>query len=274
VSVSSSRAGDTPSASSRRPAHTTLSGWKLTGVLVIAIAIFSVIAATAVGGTSGANLGIRITARTSAVLFLLAFTASSLYQLWPTNTTKSIRRNRRYLGVAFAGSPLIHAVFIVTTIVLNEPHLETHVVDPTPHAVFILDFIAYGFILAMTVTSFDRVAKRMRYETWKRIHLTGSYVIWFTFFIAYWRRGVTYTEFYGPFLMIVLAALIIRFIAKAKRKGAKDFTTADSRLTLPVSCRPALRAVDTMHETGCALFSTNLGHTYCPSPHPLLRKNR
>jgi sulfoxide reductase heme-binding subunit YedZ len=115
VSVSSSRAGDTPSASSRRPAHTTLSGWKLTGVLVIAIEIFSVIAATAVGGTSGANLGIRITARTSAVLFLLAFTASSLYQLWPTNTTKSIRRNRRYLGVAFAGSLLIHAVFIVTT---------------------------------------------------------------------------------------------------------------------------------------------------------------
>ncbi len=73
----------------------------------------------------------------------------------------------------------------------------------------------------MTITSFDRTAKRMKYSTWKRLHLTGSYVIWFTFFpIAYWRRGVTYPEFYGPFLMIVLAALIIRFIAKAKRKTA------------------------------------------------------
>ncbi|MEV0670801.1 hypothetical protein [Mycobacterium sp. NPDC050441] len=198
-----------------------LSGWTLTWLLIVAIAVGSTIAAWAVGGVNGANLGIRITARTSAVLFLLAFTASSLYQLWPNSTTKWIRRNRRYLGVGFAGSHLVHAAFIVTTIVLNEQRFETRVVDPTPHGVFVLDFIAYGFIIAMTITSFDRISKRMQYSTWKRLHLTGSYVIWFTFFIAYWRRGVTYTEFYGPFLMIVLAALIIRFIAKAKRGGAK-----------------------------------------------------
>jgi DMSO/TMAO reductase YedYZ heme-binding membrane subunit len=76
------------------------------------------------------------------------------------------------------------------------------------HAVYILDLIAYAFIIAMTITSFDRVSKRMQYATWKRLHLTGSYVIWLAFFIAYWRRGVTYTEFYAPFLMIVVAALI------------------------------------------------------------------
>ncbi|WP_082944578.1 ferric reductase-like transmembrane domain-containing protein [Mycobacterium sp. 852013-50091_SCH5140682] len=193
----------------------------MTWFLVLAITVGSTIAATAVGGVDGANLGIRITARTSAILFLLAFTASSLYQLWPTNATKWIRRNRRYLGVGFAGSHFVHAIFIVTAVVLNEQRFETHVVDPTPHGVFVLDFIAYGFIIAMTITSFDRIAKRMQYATWKRLHLTGSYVIWFTFFIAYWRRGVTYTEFYGPFLMIVLAALIIRFIAKAKRREGK-----------------------------------------------------
>ncbi|MFV8231848.1 ferric reductase-like transmembrane domain-containing protein [Mycolicibacterium fortuitum] len=198
-----------------------LSGWKLTWLLIAAIVVGSTIAAWAVGGVNGANLGIRITARTSAILFLLAFTASSLYQLWPNDTTKWIRRNRRYLGVGFAGSHLVHAGFIVATIVLNQQRFETRVVDPTPHGVFVLDFIAYGFIIAMTITSFDRVAKRMRYSTWKALHLTGSYVIWFTFFIAYWRRGVTYTEFYGPFLMIVLAALIVRFIAKAKRGTGK-----------------------------------------------------
>ncbi|MCV7365000.1 ferric reductase-like transmembrane domain-containing protein [Mycolicibacterium neworleansense] len=193
----------------------------MTWFLIVAIAVGSTIAAWAVGGVNGANLGIRITARTSAILFLLAFTASSLYQLWPNDTTKWIRRNRRYLGVGFAGSHFVHAGFIVTTIVLNTQRFETRVVDPTPHGVFVLDFIAYGFIIAMTITSFDRVSKRMQYSTWKRLHLTGSYVIWFTFFIAYWRRGVTYTEFYGPFLMIVVAALIIRFIAKARRGAAK-----------------------------------------------------
>ncbi|MFN6555226.1 hypothetical protein ACP6C3_33000 [Mycolicibacterium septicum] len=207
------------------PFKPVLSGWRLTGLLIVAIAVGATFAAWAVGGVNGANLGIRITARTSAILFLLAFTASSLYQLWPNDITKWIRRNRRYLGVGFAGSHFIHAGFIVTTIVLNQQRFETRVVDPTPHGVFVLDFIAYGFIIAMTITSFDRISKRMRYSTWKRLHLTGSYVIWFTFFIAYWRRGVTYTEFYGPFLMIVLAALIIRFIAKAKRGTAKATRT-------------------------------------------------
>ncbi|MDF3337337.1 ferric reductase-like transmembrane domain-containing protein [Mycolicibacterium septicum] len=209
----------------RAPSKSVLSGWRLTWLLIVAITVASTFAAWGVGGVNGANLGIRITARTSAILFLLAFTASSVYQLWPNDITKWIRRNRRYLGVGFAGSHVVHAAFIVTAIVLNEQRFETHVVDPTPHGVFVLDFIAYGFIIAMTITSFDRIAKRMQYAAWKRLHLTGSYVIWFTFFIAYWRRGVTYTEFYGPFLMIVLAALIIRFIAKAKRGAAKATRT-------------------------------------------------
>ena len=205
-----------PAPARNSPIVTALSGWRLTWALVFAIAIFATIAATAVGGAGGANLGIRITARTSAVLFLLAFTASSLYHLWPTATTKWIRRNRRYLGVAFAGSHAVHAVFIVATIILNAQRFQTGV-DHTPHAIYVVDFIAYGFIIAMTITSFDGVAHRMQYRHWKALHLTGSYVIWFAFFIAYWRRGVTYTEFYGPFLLIVLAALIIRFIAKAQR---------------------------------------------------------
>ncbi|MDX1875380.1 hypothetical protein SBI67_24945 [Mycolicibacterium sp. 120266] len=204
---------------------TTLSGWKLTWLLIVVVAVISTIAATAVGGASGANLGIRITARTSAVLFLLAFTASSLYQLWPTATTRWIRRNRRYLGVAFAGSHVVHAFFIVTTIIVNKPRFDAGV-ERTPHGVYVLDFIAYGFLIAMTVTSFDRIAKRMPYAGWHRLHVIGSYVIWFTFFIAYWRRGVTYTEFYGPFLVIVVAALIIRFIAKAQRYGKHGHRSA------------------------------------------------
>lgn len=204
---------------------TTLSGWKLTWLLIAFVAIFSTIAATAVGGASGANLGIRITARTSAVLFLLAFTASSLYQLWPTASTRRIRRNRRYLGVAFAGSHVVHAFFIVATIVLNKQRFDAGV-ERTPHGVYVIDFIAYGFLIAMTVTSFDRVAKRMPYAAWHRLHVIGSYVIWFAFFIAYWRRGVTYTEFYGPFLIIVVGALIIRFIAKARRSGNRGHHSA------------------------------------------------
>lgn len=202
----------------RNPA-TQLTGWRLTWTLVLAIAVGTTAVTVTVGGVAGANEGIRITARTSAVLFLLVFTASSAYRLWPGDLTKWVRRNRRYLGVAFAGSHLVHAGFIIASVILSSARFKAGVAR-TPEAVYVLDTIAYGFIVAMAVTSFDRIANRMRYPTWRRLHVTGNYVIWLTFFVAYWRRGITYPLFYGPFLLIVLAALVIRSVGKVKRKSA------------------------------------------------------
>jgi sulfoxide reductase heme-binding subunit YedZ len=205
-----------------------LAGWRLTWTLIIAISVYATRVAALIGGVSGANEGIRITARTSAVLFLLAFTASSAYQLWPNDFTKWVRRNRRYLGVSFAGSHLVHAAFIVASILLDGHRFRTGVAH-TPHAIYALDSVAYVFIVAMTLTSFDRIAKRMRYTAWRSIHLTGSYVIWLTFFVAYWRRGVTYPLFYGPFLMIVLGALVVRAIASAQRKRPRIASTLSEK---------------------------------------------
>src|SRR5512145_1141463 len=41
---------------------------------------------------------IRVTARTSVTLFLMAFTAAALWQFWPNAWTRWQRQNRRYLG--------------------------------------------------------------------------------------------------------------------------------------------------------------------------------
>lgn len=193
-----------------------LTGWRLTWTLVLLIAVGTTAVAVVAGGVAGANEGIRITARTSAVLFLLAFTASSAYRLWPNNFTRWVRTNRRYLGVGFAGSHLVHAGFIVASVVLSSERFKAGV-ERTPHAVYALDTVAYGFLIAMTVTSFDRIAKRMQYATWRKLHVAGNYVIWLTFFVAYWRRGITYPLFYGPFLLIILAALVIRAVGKSRR---------------------------------------------------------
>ena len=204
---------------SRRGWSSWFNGWRLTMVLIVVVAALTIPAALQLAhvtdGADGANRGIRLTARTSLALFLLAFTASALYQLWPTRATTWIRRNRRYLGVAFAGSHTLHAGFIIATIVLATRRFE-HGVDVTPKWVYVLDVLGYLCLIALTVTSFDAVARKMQYATWKRVHLTGSYVIWLTFFAAYWRRGVAAPQFYGLFLLICLAALVIRFIAKAQ----------------------------------------------------------
>ncbi len=57
----------------------------------------------------GVRMVIRFTARTSLVLFCLAFSAAALARLWPNASTRWLRRNRRYLGVSFAASHAIHS---------------------------------------------------------------------------------------------------------------------------------------------------------------------
>src|SRR6201999_4612294 len=61
----------------------------------------------------GVRAVIRFTARSSLMLFCLAFSAGALARLWPNAWTRWQRRNRRYLGVSFAASHAIHAVAII-----------------------------------------------------------------------------------------------------------------------------------------------------------------
>ena len=67
----------------------------------------------------GVRMVIRFTARTSLLLFCLAFSAAALARLWPNAWTRWQRRNRRYLGVTFAASHAIHAVAIAAFAVMD-----------------------------------------------------------------------------------------------------------------------------------------------------------
>lgn len=100
-------------------------------------------------------MAIRLTARTSLLLFLLAFCASSLDFLWPSAATRWIKANRRSFGLAFAFSHLLHAVAIVALSQFN-PVLFDELTAP---AAFVAGGTAYFVIILMTLTSFDRVSE-------------------------------------------------------------------------------------------------------------------
>ncbi|MBX9823823.1 MAG: hypothetical protein K2Y27_02390, partial [Xanthobacteraceae bacterium] len=102
----------------------------------------------------GVRLAIRATARTSLVLFALAFTASALAELIPTEATRWQRRNRRYLGVSFAVSHFIHLGAILALAALDR-ELFWKLTNVTT---IVLAGTAYLFIAAMTATSFNRTA--------------------------------------------------------------------------------------------------------------------
>ena len=88
-------------------------GWRLFALLSLTLLALSIWIAGMRGfEVEGVRMVIRFTARTSLVLFCLAFAGAALARMWPNAWTRWLRRNRRYLGVSFAASHAIHAVAI------------------------------------------------------------------------------------------------------------------------------------------------------------------
>src|SRR5437867_6975059 len=80
-------------------------GWPIVGwAALVVVAIVAAILITLGTGEAGLRAAIRATARTSVVLFCVAFSASALRRLWPGTASAWLLANRRQLGVSFAVS--------------------------------------------------------------------------------------------------------------------------------------------------------------------------
>src|SRR6201992_3819442 len=131
------------------PSHrqTWFEGWRLFAALTLVLVALSVwIAGMRQFEVEGVRAVIRFTARTSLLLFCLAFSAGALARLRPNAWTFWQRRNRRALGLGFAASHAIHAVAIVCFALIS-PSLFR---ENTSMASFIFGGIGYAAIIAMT----------------------------------------------------------------------------------------------------------------------------
>jgi sulfoxide reductase heme-binding subunit YedZ len=182
-------------------------GWRLFAVLAL-VALSIWIAGMRQFEVDGVRMVIRFTARSSLLLFCLAFGAAALARLWPNAWTTWQRRNRRYLGVTFAASHAIHAVAIVCFAAMS-PALFG---EATSTASFIFGSIGYAFIIAMTATSFDRTAAAIGPRAWRILHLTGGYYLWLQFMVSFGMR-IPAHPLYGLFLIPLLAVMALRLIA-------------------------------------------------------------
>jgi len=90
-------------------------GWKIVTSSAVTIGLLLLLIVI----TNGFNeptmrLAIRITARTSCILFLAAFIAASFRRLNSSVFAKWLRANRRYLGLSMAVSHGFHAIAIIS----------------------------------------------------------------------------------------------------------------------------------------------------------------
>lgn len=190
-----------------------MNGWRLTGVLSLVLAAMALyLLGLHDWDVEGIRLVIRATARTSLVLFVLAFTASAMVELVPSEATRWQRRNRRYLGVSFAVSHLIHLGAIVSLALLDRGLFW----KLTNIGTIVLAGAAYVFIAAMAATSFDRTAAWLGPRKWRLLHLVGGWYVWISFAVAVGKR-VPIDSFYWPMAALVMAAAVVRLAAMWRR---------------------------------------------------------
>lgn len=190
------------------PSHT-FRGWQLFGLLAVLVAVMS---ATAIAVqpdlVEGVRSAIRATARSSFVLFLIAFTASAFAVLVPSPLSKALVRERRFIGLAFAFSHLIHAVLIYAYGQLNTEFWPARTVANN-----IPGGTAYAFILLMALTSFKKPARLLGPKAWKALHVTGMWIIVAVFIYSNFKRIPMSAWYVLPF-GIACAAVAIRLVGK------------------------------------------------------------
>ncbi len=196
-------------------------GWSIVGAVAIALILgVTVMAMMSPGPVEGIRGIIRMTARSSFALFALAFTASAAGRFWPNAVTRWQRRNRRYLGVSFAVSHLVHllAIFALGSTAPEELAAEANTVT------WIFGGIAYGFIALMTLTSFDFTARWIGPHAWSILHTIGAYYIWLIFANSYLSRAIVMPA-YIPVAIVVLFILGLRIAARISKSRSRATTT-------------------------------------------------
>lgn len=167
-------------------------------------------------GEEGMRQVIRATGRYSFPLFVMASIASSLVKLHSNSVTQWLAANRRYIGLSFATTYIFHSVgFLGLMLEIGNPGIDGFEL--------VLSMICYVFLAVMTLTSFDRLKRRMSKWAWDSIHSTGILFFWY-FFLQEFLHKMEEDSFwyYFPLVVITAAILPIKFIAIAKpQKKAK-----------------------------------------------------
>lgn len=191
----------------------TLTGWLCTGVIVACLGAV----AFASDPAEAARIAIRVTARTSLLLFLIAFSASSIDRLWPSPATYWMRVNRRSFGLTFAFSHLIHAIAIFALSQID-PVLFDALTAP---AAFVAGGTGYLIIILMTLTSFDRISATVGSKMCGIINGGGVWFVALFFVVNFGRRAVMNPGMYWPYMALLAAAIATRIAARALRPKAR-----------------------------------------------------
>lgn len=118
---------------------------------------------------------IRLSVQFASPWIFIAFVTSPLQKLFPGSVSKWLARNRRYTGLSFAAGFGWQAVCIAALFALYPSYYGEQLHNTVD---LIGRMASYVFLIAMTVTSFFSVRRKMRSEHWHWLHLVGIWYFW------------------------------------------------------------------------------------------------
>lgn len=203
-----------------------LHGWRLFSLLSLLVLIVAALALwSQPQWVEALRSSIRVTARTSFALFLATFLASSLAALVPSDFTRGLLRERRFLGLAFAFSHAVHAVLIILYVKFF-PETFWH---GRSAAANIPGSIGYLFITLLAITSFPYAVKLLGARVWKGLHSSGTWVIAGVFFLSFYKRlpmGSWYPLGFGLIFSAIAFKLIVKLAVRLRRSARPALPSA------------------------------------------------
>ncbi len=184
------------------------------------LAVAALVLALAGTGVEGTELALRTTARVSFVWFVLAFVASPLHALRPSRHSLRLVERRSSFGVIFGLSMSMHVGFILRLYELHAPERPPMVTE----ADFWIGIPGLVLVALLTITSFRALRSRLSATAWRRLHLTGIWVVWTIFLLclvdSVGRKSSDHPVLaYWSFIVVLLGAMGLRLAAAFQRRA-------------------------------------------------------
>ena len=161
---------------------------------------------------------IRLSVQFASPWIYIAFVTSALTTFFPNAFSKWLLRNRRYTGLSFAAGFGWQAVFIAALLTLYPAHYW----DELHKASDLLGrSLSYIFLLALTITSFLSVRRKMSRAQWHWLHLIGIWYFWAAIWVSYAEQALSQNAktIDVVFALLGLLVLILRLAAHIKTRG-------------------------------------------------------
>jgi hypothetical protein len=159
------------------------------------------------------RLLLRLTAHLAFVVLMLVFIARPLRELIRTELTQALLRNRKLVGVTFAGIHTAHMALILYR-AQQVSDFEFSIANNLP------GMFTYVVIYLMLITSFSGPARAIGPKAWNILHKAGLFLIMAVFAQTQLPESLDkLSEFNWGIVGFLIFALIVRATAFFARRG-------------------------------------------------------